>query len=130
MKIGRTVPPQGGNGKLPGGIPIMRSHHKDGLNTARTGKPVVISEPSIYLWHESQQEFDAQFIVIISVTVNAVLLSPTAGVKSTSPVTENHNKNGYVIYKNFIMTNKDNNHDTKYTNTNDTNKHDARDLHK
>ena len=40
MKIGRTVPPHGGNGKLPGGIPIMRLHHKDGLNTDRTGKPV------------------------------------------------------------------------------------------
>ena len=26
--------------KLPGGIPIMRLHHKDGLNTDRTGKPV------------------------------------------------------------------------------------------
>ena len=53
-------------------------------------------------------------------------------VKSTSPDTENHDKNGYVkLYddKNFIMTNVDNS-DTKYTNTNDMNKHDARDLHK
>ena len=40
MKIGRKVPPHGGNGKLPGGIPTMRPHHKDGLNTDRTGKPV------------------------------------------------------------------------------------------
>ena len=40
MKIGRKVPPHGGNDKLPGGIPIMRLHHKDGLNTDRTGKPV------------------------------------------------------------------------------------------
>ena len=30
MKIGRKVPPHGGNGKLPGGI----------ANTDRTGKPV------------------------------------------------------------------------------------------
>ena len=28
MKIGRKVPPHGGNGKLPGGIPIVRLHHK------------------------------------------------------------------------------------------------------
>ena len=35
----------------------------------------------------------------------------------------------YNIYTNFIMTNEDNNHDTKYIN-NDTNNHDARDLHK
>ena len=33
MKIGRTVPPHGGNGIQPGGIPIMRIHHKDGVNT-------------------------------------------------------------------------------------------------
>ena len=50
------------------------------------------------------------------------------GVKSTSPVTENHYKNGYVNNKNFIMTNEDNS-DTKYTINNDTNNHDARDLH-
>ena len=72
MKIGRKVPPHGGNGKFPGGIPLMRPHHKDGLNTDRTGKPVTISESSIYLWHESHKEFGSKFIVIISVTVNAV----------------------------------------------------------
>ena len=38
MKIGRKVPPHGGNGKLPGGILIMRPHHKDELNTDRTGE--------------------------------------------------------------------------------------------
>ena len=26
MKIGRAIPPRGGNGKHPGGIPIMRPH--------------------------------------------------------------------------------------------------------
>ena len=57
-------------------------------------------------------------------------LSPTGGVKSTSPVTENHYKNGYVNYKNFIMTNEDNNRDTMYTINNDTNNHNAHDLHK
>ena len=52
-------------------------------------------------------------------------------VKSTSPVTENHYKNGYLnynIYKNFIMTNVDINSDTKYTVNNDTNNHDTRNL--
>ena len=39
MKIGGKALPHGGNGKLPGGIPIMRPHHKDGLDTNRTGKP-------------------------------------------------------------------------------------------
>ena len=61
------------------------------------------------------------------------LLSPTGGVKSTSPDTENHYKNGYVNYnnyKNFIMTNVDINSDTKYTINNDTNNHDTRNLQK
>ena len=56
-------------------------------------------------------------------------LSPTRCVKSTSPVTENHYKNGYVNYQNFIKTNEDINNDTKYTNKNDTNNHNAGDLH-
>ena len=51
-------------------------------------------------------------------------------VKSTSPDTENHNNNGYVNYKNFIMTIVDNNHDTEYSIKNDTNNHNAHDLHK
>ena len=60
MKIGRTVPPHGGNGTLPGGIPIMRHHRDDGLNTDRTVKPEKISETSIYVWHESHNEFGAK----------------------------------------------------------------------
>ena len=50
-------------------------------------------------------------------------------VKSTSPVTENHYKSGYVNYKNSIMTNEDNNRDTMYTINNYTNNHNAHDLH-
>ena len=37
-------------------------------------------------------------------------------------------QNGYVHYKNFIMTNEENN-DTKYTINNDMNNHNAQDLH-
>ena len=29
-----------GNGKLTGGTPLMRIHHRDGVSTDRTGKPV------------------------------------------------------------------------------------------
>ena len=124
-------PPHGGNGKQPGGIPIMRPHHKDGLNTDRRGN----------LW----QSVNRLFICGMNLTKNLVQnysdhfgnsqrssLSPTGGVKSTSPVTENHDKNGYVkLYddKNFIITNVDNS-DTTYTNKNDTNNHNAHDLHK
>ena len=108
--------------------PIMRPHHKDGLNTDRTGKPVIISESSFYLWHESHKIWCTIYSDYIGNSQRSSL-SSTGGVKSTSPVTENHNKNGYVNYKNFIMTNEDN-HDTKHTINNDTNNHNAHDLHK
>ena len=50
-KIGRkTPPPRGGNAKLPGGIPHLRHHHDDGLDTDRTGKIAKVSETSIYVW--------------------------------------------------------------------------------
>ena len=52
MKIGRKVPLHGDNGKLPGGIPIMRLHHKDGLNTDRTGKPVYSVNQLFILRHD------------------------------------------------------------------------------
>ena len=56
-KIGRKAPPpRGGNGKLPGGIPHLRHHRDGGLDTDRTGKP----ETSIYVWHESHNEFGAK----------------------------------------------------------------------
>ena len=54
-------------------------------------------------------------------------------VKSTSPVTENHDKNGYGFQdndKNFIKTNVDkNNSDTKYTNKHKDTKYNVRDMY-
>ena len=81
MKIGRKVHHHGGNGKLPGGIPIMRPHHKDGLNTDRTVKPEKISESSFYLWHELLKEFGAQFTVNFFGNSQRSSLSPTGCVK-------------------------------------------------
>ena len=102
MKIGRKVPPHGGNGKLLGGIPIMTPHHKDGLNTDRTGKPVIISEPN-YL-----------FVPWISQRIWCTIYSDYIGNSQRSSLSPTgDNKNGYVNYKNFIMTNEDNNRDTK-----------------
>ena len=52
-------------------------------------------------------------------------------VKSTSPVTENHYKNGYVkLYddKNLIMTNVDNS-DTTCTNKHKNTKYNVRDMY-
>ena len=57
---GKALPHHGGNGKIPGGIPHLRHHHDDGLDTDRTVKPAKISESSIYLWNESHNEFGAK----------------------------------------------------------------------
>ena len=59
-------------------------------------------------------------------------LPPTGGVKSTSPGTENHDQNGYGFQDNskkFIITNVDSSN-TTYTKKNDTNNHNAHNLHK
>ena len=96
------------------------------------GETCVISDSSIYLWHESHKRIWCTIYSDYIGNNQRSSLSPTGGVKSTSPVTENHYKNGYVnynIYKNFIMTNVDINSDTKYTINNDTNNHDTRNLH-
>ena len=69
---GQALPHLGGTGKIPGGIPHLRHRRDDGPSTDRSGKPVVISESSIYLWHESHKEFWCKITVIISVTDNAV----------------------------------------------------------
>ena len=53
----------------------------------------VISESSIYLWHESHKEFGAKFIVIISVTADSSLLSPTGWCEENIGMTM---INGYV----------------------------------
>ena len=61
---------------------------------------------------------------------NVLLKLATAGtVKSTSPVTENHYKNGYENCTYSMTTNEDNNHDTKYINKHTDANHDTRKLH-
>ena len=51
-------------------------------------------------------------------------------VKGTSPVTENHYKNGYENCTYSMTTNEDkHNHDTKYINKNTDTNHDTRKLH-
>ena len=63
MKIGHKALPHGGNGKLTGGTPRMRTHHKDGVSNDRTMKSVYFSASTIHLRYESQQEKNAKFIV-------------------------------------------------------------------
>ena len=60
---GKALPRLGGNGKIHGGIPHLRHHRDDGVNTDRAGKPAKISEWSIYLRNESQNEFGAKITV-------------------------------------------------------------------
>ena len=63
------------------------------------GETCVLSKPTIHLWHESQQQLNAKFIVNISVTSDSSLLSPTGGVNTIPPDTEIHEQmtmtNGY-----------------------------------
>ena len=59
-KIGRKAPHRGGNGKIPGGIPHLRHHRDDGLDTDRTGKPEKSVKRLFYVWHVSHKEFGAK----------------------------------------------------------------------
>ena len=129
MKYGRTVPPHGGNGKQPGGIPIMRLHHKDGLNTDRTEKPVQ-SVSRLIICGMNHKELYAKIYRDYIGNSQRSLLSPTGGVKSTSPATENHDKNGYAkVYddNNIFMSNVDNS-DTTYTNKHKNTKYNVRNM--
>ena len=88
-KIGcKALPRLGGYGKIPGGIPHLRHHRDDGLNTDGAGEPAKISEWSIYLWNESQNEFGAKVTVTKFGNSQRSLLSP-GSVKSIPPTTEN-----------------------------------------
>ena len=50
---------------------------------------------TIHFRYESQQELNAKFIVNISVTADSSLLSPTGGVNTIPPDTENSRTNNY-----------------------------------
>ena len=69
---GKALLRLGGNGKIPGGIPHLRHHRDDGLNTDGAGELAKISEWSIHLWNKFHNQFGAKVTVINSVTANAV----------------------------------------------------------
>ena len=54
------------------------------------GETCVLSASTVHLRYESQQELNAKLIVIISVTADSSLLSPTEGVNRISPDTAIH----------------------------------------
>ena len=124
---GKALLHLGGNGKILGGIPHLRHHHDDGPDTDGAENPSKTSESSIYLWNESHNEFGAKVTVISSVTANAVL-SPTGGVKSIPPTTDNCPRKLYEYSMNNTST--EDKHETNHINNkyNDTNT-DTRKLH-
>ena len=117
MKIGRKVPPHGRNGKLPGGIPIMRLHHKDGLNTDRTGKPVYSVNQLFICGMNLSKNLMQKFYRDYIGNSQRSLLSPTGGVKRIPSDTAIHEQNGYAKVhddKYTFITNVDNS-DMTYT---------------
>ena len=86
---GKALLRLGGNGKISGGIPHLRHHRDDGLNTDGAVEPAKISEWSIYLWNESQNDFGAKVTVTKFGNSQRSLLSPTGSVK-TSFRTQSH----------------------------------------
>ena len=125
---GKALPRLGGNGKIPGGIPHLRHHHDDGLDTDRAVKPAKISESSIYLWNESHNEFGAKLRDQYGNSQRS-LLSPTGGVKSIPPTAENWLRKLYFYSMNNNTSTGDK-HETNHINNkyNDTNT-DTRKLH-
>ena len=129
IKIGgKALPRRGGNGKIPGGVPHLRHHRDDGLDTDRTGKP--------------EKSVNRLFICGMSLTKILVQNysdhfgnsqrsspSPTGGVKSTSPTTEKWLRKLYENSTNINMLDEDNNHDTNYINKHKYTNHDTRKLH-
>ena len=124
---GKALPHLGGNGKIPGGIPHLTHHHDDGLDTDGAGKPAKISKWSIYLWNESHNEFGAKITLTKFGNSQRSLLSPTGGVKSIPPTTENWLRKLYEYSMNNNTSTEDK-HETNHINNNDTNT-DTRKMH-
>ena len=86
---GHKVPPHGGNGKRTGGNPIMRIHHKDGVTTDWTVKPVYsVGNYSFAIWISATIECKTYREYIGN--SQRSLLSPTGGVKRIPPDTAIH----------------------------------------
>ena len=116
---GKALPRLGDNGKIPGGIPHLRHHRDDGLDTNGAGEPAKISEWSVYLWNESQNEFGAKVTVTKFGNSRRSLLSPTVCVKSIPPTTEHwlrkHYKDSKKNYKSIEDKHETNHINNKYS---------------
>ena len=116
---GKALPRLGGNGKIPSGIPHLRHHRDDGLDTDGAGENSVWS---IYLWNESYNEFVAKVTSAKFGNSQRSLLSPTESVKSIPPTTENWLRKLYQ-YSNKNYKSTEDKHETNHINYkyNDTN---------
>ena len=115
--------------QVPGGIPHLRHHRNDGLDTDGAVEPAKISGWSIYLWNESHNEFGAKVTVTKFGNSQCSLLSPTECVKSIPPPTENWLRKLYNYSMNINMSTEDK-HETNHINNkyNDIN-NDAHKMH-
>ena len=78
-------------------------------------EPAKISEWSIYLWNESQNEFGATVTVTKFGNSQRSLQSPTVGVKSIPPITENWLRKRYKYSKKNYKSTEDK-HETNHIN--------------
>ena len=127
---GKALPRLGGDGKIPGGIPHLRHHRDDGLDTDGAGEPAKISEWSIHLWNESHNEFGAKVTTAKFGNSQRSLLSPTVLCKGVYLLLQ---KTGYENCTNTAWTttqSTEDKHETNHINNeyNDTNT-DTRKLH-
>ena len=86
-------------------------------------KPAKISEWSTYLWNKSHNEFGAKVTEVKFGNSQPSLLSPTGGVKSIPPTTENWLQKLYT-YSKKNYTSIEDQHETNHINNkyNDMNK--------
>ena len=112
---GKALPRLGGTGKIPVDSPHLRHHRDDGPSTDGSGKLAKNSVWSIYLWNESHNEFGAKVTVAKFGNSQRSLLSPTGGVKSIPPTTENWLRKQYKYSKKIYKSTEDK-HETNHIN--------------
>ena len=68
----KALPRLGGNGKIPGGIPHLRHHHDDGLDTDRTGKPEKSVKRLFMCVRQQQTFFNLGNVYVFDITIISI----------------------------------------------------------
>ena len=107
----------------------MRIHHKDGVNTGRTGKPVYSVNQLFICGRNLSKNLMHNYSDCIGNSQRS-LLSPTGGLKRISPDTATHEQKAKVYNDKYtFMTNVDNdNCDTTYMTYTNKHKHNMREV--